>query len=108
MDYEIEAVAQALYAVTDGARRWTSEPDFVQEIFRAEARAVITALDDHRQRCQVEQVNRFPDEAPAGRDMLRTDKGGDSILSQMTKPHCGKARVSLRYESLSMVRRLYH
>jgi hypothetical protein len=55
-DHEVEAVARAFYAVTDGARGWDREPDMLKNRFRADARAAIAALDEYSD-CEPEPDN---------------------------------------------------
>jgi hypothetical protein len=47
---EIEAVAQALYEIQDGARGWPWEPDRLKTQLRGDAQAAIAMLDEAERR----------------------------------------------------------
>lgn len=48
MDYEIEAVARALYSAEDDAQVWEREPEAVRQEFRDYARIALALLAQHR------------------------------------------------------------
>jgi hypothetical protein len=48
MEYEIEAVARALYSVEDDAQVWEREPEIVKEAFREHARTALALLAQYR------------------------------------------------------------
>jgi hypothetical protein len=48
MEYEIEAVARALYSVEDDAQVWEHEPEIVKEAFREHARTALAMLAQFR------------------------------------------------------------
>lgn len=48
MEYEIEAVARAMYAAEDDAKVWEREPEILKTEFRRYARAALELLERHR------------------------------------------------------------
>jgi hypothetical protein len=48
MEYEIEAVARALYSAEDDAQVWEREPEILKEEFRDHARIALAMLAQHR------------------------------------------------------------
>jgi hypothetical protein len=48
MEYEIEAVARALYDAEDDAQIWEREPEILKAEFRRHARAALALLEQHR------------------------------------------------------------
>lgn len=48
MEYEIEAVARALYSAEDDAQVWEREPELIKEEFREHARTALALLAQHR------------------------------------------------------------
>jgi hypothetical protein len=48
MEFEIEAVARALYAAEDDAQVWEDEQEIVRDEFREHARIALAMLAQHR------------------------------------------------------------
>ena len=48
MEYEIEAVARALYTVEDDAQVWNHEPEIIKDEFRELARTALAMLAQQR------------------------------------------------------------
>jgi hypothetical protein len=48
MEFEIEAVARALYAAEDDAQVWEHEQEIVRDEFREHARIALAMLAQHR------------------------------------------------------------
>ena len=48
MEFEIEAVARALYAAEDDAQVWEHEQEIVRDEFREHARTALAMLAQHR------------------------------------------------------------
>jgi sensor domain CHASE-containing protein len=48
MEYEIEAVARALYDAEDDAQIWEREPEILKAEFRRHARAALELLEQYR------------------------------------------------------------
>ena len=48
MEYEIEAVARALYSAEDDAQVWEHEPEILKDEFREHARIALALLAQHR------------------------------------------------------------
>ena len=48
MEYEIEAVARALYDAEDDAKMWEREPEILKAKFSRHARTALELLEEHR------------------------------------------------------------
>ncbi|MEE1658312.1 hypothetical protein VB618_19100 [Microvirga sp. CF3062] len=48
MEFEIEAVARALYSAEDDAHVWEHEPELIRDKFREHARTALALLAQHR------------------------------------------------------------
>ena len=48
MEFEIEAVARALYSSEDDAQVWEHEPGIIKDRFREHARTALVLLAQHR------------------------------------------------------------